>query len=543
MYGKRLAATALLLLVLTPAAYVFGHPVAAGSVHPNPGLNITITNAQRFTSDVSYDFNSAVVQGVNGTAWVFWSYTFFNGNAWNPVIAYRTSNSPNYTYNPSAWSSSQSLVSTPQSQNIAPSVAQLRNGTLLLSFGSNRTGNFDIFLKRFSPATGWYPDQQMTLNTADEKTSSIVAASDGSLWLFWDRTINPTTANIFYKVWRSGSWSAEAALTNDTSNIENVEPSGFQTSDGTIWMVWSRTDTSSNLENLYYKTYRSGVWSSSVQLTSTTNQDHHPHISQDSNNTIWIAWNRELPVSSQVFQNDIFYTYSVNSGSSFIPEVNLTNDVGCSSVCPQDLMPSLAQLKDGRVYLFWSSNRDPQNYWDLYYDTTNPQPYHNVAVTNLTISSTKLHVGAIVMINVTVADTGNWPESFFLFLTATNASSTTIAAQYLSLAAGQSMRLTVNWNTSTMLPAKYKITANIPSQSTEIVTGDNTMSAGTLWLIPYADVNQDGRVDILDLATVAVAFGSTPGSPNWNPAADLNHDANINILDLAIVAAAFGQKS
>src|SRR5256712_293468 len=350
MYGKRLGLTALLLLVLTPTANVFGIHLAQVSVHPDPGLNITLTNAQRFTSDVSYDFNSAVIQGLNGTAWVFWSYTFFNGKALNPVIAYRTSNSPNYTYSPSAWSSAQQLVSTPNSQNIAPSVAQLRNGTLLLSFASNRTGNFDIFLKRFSPATGWFPDQQMTLNTADEKISSIVAASDGSLWLFWDRTINPTTANIFYKVWRAGSWSAETALTNDTSNIENLEPSGFQMNDGSIWMVWSRTDTSSNLENVYYQSYRSGAWSSRVQLTSTTNQDHHPHISQDGNSTIWVTWNRELSVSSTVFQNDIFYTYSVTGGSRLISAGKLTYHRRCSPVCSGDLIPPLAQPNDGRVY-------------------------------------------------------------------------------------------------------------------------------------------------------------------------------------------------
>jgi len=542
MYGKRLGLTALLLLVLTPTANVFGIHLAQVSVHPDPGLNITLTNAQRFTSDVSYDFNSAVIQGLNGTAWVFWSYTFFNGKALNPVIAYRTSNSPNYTYSPSAWSSAQSLVSTPLSQNIAPSVAQLRNGTLLLSFASNRTGNFDIFLKRLSPATGWSSDQQMTLNTADEKVSSIVAASDGSLWLFWDRTIGPTAANIFYKVWRAGSWSAEAALTSDASNIENLEPSGFQMSDGSVWMVWSRMDTSSNLSNVYYKTYRSGVWSSSVQLTSTTNQDHHPHISQDGNSTIWVTWNRELSVSSTVFQNDIFYTYSVTGGSSFIPEVNLTNDVGCSSVCAEDLMPSLAQLKDGRVYLFWSTNRDPQNYWDLYFDTTNPQPFHNMALTALSASPMTILTSGTIIVNVTVANTGTFPESFWLFVKATNVSSRTIAAQFLSLAAGQIMPLSINWNTNGIPPAKYKLSANIatPSNENEIVTGDNSMTGGILWLLPPGDITMDGRVDILDGAAVAYAFGSRPGSPLWNPRADLTGDGVVDILDASIVALWYG---
>jgi len=177
-----------------------------------------------------------------------------------------------------------------------------------VSFASNRTGNYDIFLKRYSPVTGWYPDQQQTLNTADEVVSSPLAASDGSLWLFWDRTTSATSANIFYKVWRSGSWGPETAFTSDGLTIENVQPSAFQMNDGSIWLVWSRDDTVSNLINIYYETYRNGAWSSATQLTSGSNADQHPHIIQDQNSTIWVAWNRELPVSTTVFQNDIWPT-------------------------------------------------------------------------------------------------------------------------------------------------------------------------------------------------------------------------------------------
>src|SRR4029077_18576572 len=317
------------------------------SIVPNPGLNISVSSFQRFTADSSSDFLPAVVQRLDGTVQVFWEYVnILGGKVSNPTINYRTSSSPSYIYNSSKWLSSQGLVSNPNTQNIAPAVSQSRNGTLFLTFGSNRTGNFDIFLKRYSPTAGWYPDEQETLNTADEKVSSPLAASDGSFWLFWDRTTSSTSANIFYKVFRTGSWSAETALTSDGSTIENVQPSAFQTNDGTIWVVWSRDDTVSNAINLYYKTFRNGSWSSSVQLTSGSNPDQHPKIMQDQNNTIWLAWNRELPVSTNVFQNDIFYTYSINNGASFIPEVNLTNDVGCSTSCPEDLQPSLAQLKD-----------------------------------------------------------------------------------------------------------------------------------------------------------------------------------------------------
>jgi hypothetical protein len=55
------------------------------------------------------------------------------------------------------------------------------------------------------------------------------------------------------------------------------------------------------------------------------------------------------------------------------------------------------------------------------------------------------------------------------------------------------------------------------------------------------DVNGDGKVDITDIAMVAAAFGSYPGSPKWNPACDLNGDLKIDVADIAIVCAHFGQ--
>ena len=54
------------------------------------------------------------------------------------------------------------------------------------------------------------------------------------------------------------------------------------------------------------------------------------------------------------------------------------------------------------------------------------------------------------------------------------------------------------------------------------------------------DINGDGHVDMLDVATVASCFGATPSSPKWNPACDLTGDGVIDMADIAIVAAAFG---
>jgi hypothetical protein len=161
-----------------------------------------------------------------------------------------------------------------------------------------------------------------------------------------------------------------------------------------------------------------------------------------------------------------------------------------------------------------------------------------VAVTALSSAPAKLKPPGFVSINVTAANLGTFPESFWLFVKASNTSASNVAVQFLSLAAGQSMPISINWNTSGMRPAKYQMFAIIILSQTEneIVTGDNTRLGGQVWLIPPGDVDWDGSVTIQDLAIIAVAYNSTPGSPNWNPQADLNGDGKVNLGDLALCA-------
>ena len=59
--------------------------------------------------------------------------------------------------------------------------------------------------------------------------------------------------------------------------------------------------------------------------------------------------------------------------------------------------------------------------------------------------------------------------------------------------------------------------------------------------VPSPDANQDGLVDIVDLVICALAFGSQPGDPKWNPYADLNQDGLVDIVDLVMIALHFGE--
>jgi PKD repeat protein len=54
------------------------------------------------------------------------------------------------------------------------------------------------------------------------------------------------------------------------------------------------------------------------------------------------------------------------------------------------------------------------------------------------------------------------------------------------------------------------------------------------------DLNGDGIVDIDDVIIVALAYGSVPGDPNWNPIADITGDGLVDIDDVIYVAIRFG---
>jgi hypothetical protein len=45
----------------------------------------------------------------------------------------------------------------------------------------------------------------------------------------------------------------------------------------------------------------------------------------------------------------------------------------------------------------------------------------------------------------------------------------------------------------------------------------------------------------VDVYAVALAFGSMPGYPNWNPACDFNHDGVVNLKDYYPVCLHFGE--
>ena len=59
--------------------------------------------------------------------------------------------------------------------------------------------------------------------------------------------------------------------------------------------------------------------------------------------------------------------------------------------------------------------------------------------------------------------------------------------------------------------------------------------------VPSADVNDDGVANTADTARVQASFNRTCGQPTFNPNADVNNDCKVDVLDMAFIGQRIGQ--
>jgi len=91
--------------------------------------------------------------------------------------------------------------------------------------------------------------------------------------------------------------------------------------------------------------------------------------------------------------------------------------------------------------------------------------------------------------------------------------------------------LTLTCNTTSLALGKYNITAS----------PNNPATLSSITLTIPGDLNGDFQVQLTDLVILAKAYGSKPGSPNWNPNADIDDNGAVGLSDLVILAQHYGQ--
>jgi len=161
----------------------------------------------------------------------------------------------------------------------------------------------------------------------------------------------------------------------------------------------------------------------------------------------------------------------------------------------------------------------------------------DVAVTHVTVSRTVIGRGYSMNVSVTVANQGEYTETFNVTL---YANTTFVTSATITLLAGNSMTIIFTWNTAGFAYGKYKVSAVADTLPGEADVSDNTLADGLVAVTILGDVNGDLKVDGKDVAYAAKAYNTRPGQLNWNPNADVNCDGKVDGKDLTAIAKYFG---
>ncbi len=216
--------------------------------------SMTITNGFRsaerqLTNGPSHNWRAAVAQGLDGSIWVFWNKLVGN----NYDIYYRV-------YNGLSWSSERTLTQDPAA-DVSPTAMVTKDGKIWVAWGSYRTGDYEIFAKVYD-GSAWSPDRQITFHpTDDDVDPALVQDRNGTLWLFWSRTLQAPAPkyfqnDIYYKTSQDNgvSWSSIDTPLTSTPNFDENNVAAVQGNDRRLWIFYSSNLPAGSTFNLFYST-------------------------------------------------------------------------------------------------------------------------------------------------------------------------------------------------------------------------------------------------------------------------------------------------
>jgi len=292
------------------------------------------------------------------------------------------------------WTNATQLTNSPGKNNRAPALLQTSDGTIWVFWVSDRTGNDEIFYKTTSNyGVSWSTDMQVTNNVTRDASPASVQTSDGKIWLVWSRQINSTTEQIYYRTFNGAGWSAESQLTTTVNSINQL-PSIIQAHDGKIWVFWSRNMTTTY--QIFYKTFDGATWTDSTQLTADDRYNLDPAALVERDGTIWVFWDSKTQHAQSTY--DLYYKTSANNGTTWSSSAQFTTDQ------ENDWQPTATQTQDKGIWVIWTSTRKDPN------DNLNQDLYARITVLGDIDHNGEIDMTDLSTISKATGTDSSWPQ-------------------------------------------------------------------------------------------------------------------------------------
>ncbi len=303
---------------------------------------------------------------------------------------------------------------------------------------------------------------------------SATVTPAGLLCVFWhsNRLAGPSDTVADFDIYYTCSsdygvnWNPDSRMPGSVDSIDDHFPNAVSTSDGTIWLAWNSYHDSvccSVDSEIYLASFKTGVWSSTIQLTSDPGQDTAPALTITKDGGFWLFWesNRD---SSTCLDINVYSkrSYDPSNLPSWSTDLKLTSDP-----C-KDRHPSAYEVQSGVIGVAWSSNRDTTTYpYDIFYATLT---FHNLKVASVTPTPSSVQPGGKVTIAVVIHN-GGFQESFTLNL---SANSTLLTSIPQTCGASLDCSISYSWSTVGWSVGRYIIHAQVTQVPLEENTNDNT---------------------------------------------------------------------
>jgi len=271
-------------------------------------------------------------------------------------------------------------------RNQFPSIIQASNGTVFVfwSYKATASNHYQIYY-RYLKASTWsaYTPLPLTAPTSLNDTQpSTALGKDGTLWLVWTRDnttaagSSPVMRQLWYKTLNSAAWSQEQSITSSSDVNWNFEPSVVVGKDGLVRIAYARgVQSPTNFQINYI--YRAGSgWSvpNRIVTSNSTASDTNPSLIQDRNGTLRVFWTRDMTTNFVVRGQS-----SVDNGVHWIGETAIT--AACSGCADSEQPAAVQSSTDKNMWVFYSTNPTISTFsiWAL--ETTSPIfPVHDVSL-------------------------------------------------------------------------------------------------------------------------------------------------------------------
>jgi hypothetical protein len=162
---------------------------------------------------------------------------------------------------------------------------------------------------------------------------------------------------------------------------------------------------------------------------------------------------------------------------------------------------------------------------------------HDIAITNVIPRRTIAGKGYGCNITVATENHGAYAETYNITL---YANETEVTTKNVTVPIAGVATVDFTWNTSNYTFGGYTMWAYAWPVLGETNTLDNNFTDGQVLVLWPGDIQLPYRkINMLDIAYIAKRFSLLPSDPLWDPNADINNDGKVDMKDVALVAKYF----